>query len=82
MAFTLGDGAQMPQIGFGTFQIKDEDAEEPVTAALRIGYRHLDTAEMYNNSQAVGRALAASGVPREDVFITTKVCSTHSVAGT
>ena len=74
----LGDGTTIPQIGFGTFQIPDEEAEAPVLAALTTGYRHIDTAQMYNNQDAIGRAIAASGVPRGEIFITTKVSSSNT----
>lgn len=63
----------MPPIGFGTYRLRGEDCVEAVRAALDAGYRHLDTARMYGNEAAVGRALAASDVPREDVFVATKV---------
>jgi diketogulonate reductase-like aldo/keto reductase len=69
---TLTKGAQIPLLGFGTWQIKGEDAVRAVSAALAAGYRHLDTATVYGNEGEVGRALAESGVPREDVFLTTK----------
>jgi 2,5-diketo-D-gluconate reductase A len=69
---TLANGAQMPLIGFGTWQIKGQDAFRAVSVALEVGYRHVDTAAVYGNEGEVGRALAESGVPREDVFVTTK----------
>jgi 2,5-diketo-D-gluconate reductase A len=62
----------MPLLGFGTWQIKGADAVRATAAALEAGYRHLDTATVYGNEAEVGRALAASGVPRDDVFVTTK----------
>lgn len=71
--YALGDGSTMPCIGFGTYQIKDEDCQSPVEEALKLGYRHIDTAEIYKNESACGRALVASGVAREDVYITTKL---------
>ena len=71
-AVTLTNGARMPLLGFGTWQIKGKDAVRATTVALEAGYRHLDTATVYGNEREVGRALAESGVPREDVFITTK----------
>jgi diketogulonate reductase-like aldo/keto reductase len=70
---TLPAGARMPLLGFGTWQIKGEDAVAATTAALQAGYRHLDTATVYGNEGEVGRALAESGVPRDEVFGTTKV---------
>src|SRR5690242_2885435 len=69
---TLPGGSRIPLLGFGTWQIKGEDAVRAVSAALEAGYRHLDTATVYGNEGEVGRALADSGVPREDVFLTTK----------
>ncbi len=69
---TLSDGAGIPLLGFGTWQIKGEDAVRATSVALETGYRHLDTATVYGNEGEVGRALADSGVPREDVFLTTK----------
>src|SRR3954453_6927174 len=69
---TLSEGARMPLLGFGTWQITGEDAVRATSAALEIGYRHLDTATVYGNEREVGRALADSGVARTDVFVTTK----------
>ena len=71
-AATLPQGGQMPLIGFGTWQLKGQDAVRATSAALATGYRHLDTATVYGNEREVGRALAESGVPRDDVFVTTK----------
>jgi len=69
---TLTNGARMPLLGFGTWQIKGEDAVRATSAALETGYRHLDTATIYGNEGEVGRALAESGVRRDEVFLTTK----------
>jgi 2,5-diketo-D-gluconate reductase A len=69
---TLAEGGRMPLLGFGTWQIKGDDAVRATTTALEAGYRHLDTALVYGNEGEVGRALAESGVRREDVFLTTK----------
>jgi diketogulonate reductase-like aldo/keto reductase len=71
-AVLLTEGARMPLLGFGTWQIKGQDAVRATSAALETGYRHLDTATVYGNEREVGRALAESGVPRDDVFLTTK----------
>jgi diketogulonate reductase-like aldo/keto reductase len=68
----LAGGAAMPLIGFGTWQITGDDCYRAVRTALEVGYRHLDTATVYRNEAEVGRALRESGVPREDVFVTTK----------
>jgi 2,5-diketo-D-gluconate reductase A len=70
---TLNDGNQIPQLGFGVYQIKPRDTVEAVTAALKIGYRHIDTAEMYRNEREVGDAIADSGIDRGEVFITSKL---------
>ncbi|MBW8804642.1 MAG: aldo/keto reductase [Catenulisporales bacterium] len=70
---TLNNGVGIPQLGFGVWQIPDATAFEAVTTALEIGYRHVDTAALYYNETGVGRALRDSGVPREDVFLTTKL---------
>jgi diketogulonate reductase-like aldo/keto reductase len=71
-AAELPSGARMPLLGFGTWQIKGENAVRATAAALEAGYRHLDTAMMYGNEGEVGRALRESGVARQDVFVTTK----------
>ena len=71
-AVTLPSGAAMPLLGFGTWQIKGDEAVAATTAALQAGYRHLDTATAYGNEAEVGRALRESGVARDDVFVTTK----------
>ena len=71
-SIALNNGASMPLLGFGTWQIKGKDAVRATSAALEAGYRHLDTATMYGNEAEVGRALAESGVPRDEVFLTTK----------
>ena len=70
---TLNDGNTIPQLGFGVFQIPPKDTAEAVAVALAAGYRHIDTAEMYGNEQGVGEAVAASGLDRGDVFITSKL---------
>ncbi len=69
----LGGGVEMPLLGFGTWQIRGHAAYEAVRDALEAGYRHLDTATMYGNEAEVGRALKDSGVPRDEVFLTTKL---------
>ncbi len=62
----------IPALGFGTFRMTGRECAQAVDAALRIGYRHLDTAEIYDNEAAVGAGIATSGVAREEVFLTTK----------
>lgn len=69
----LPGGGAMPMLGFGTWQIKGQECYRAVFAALEAGYRHLDTAAMYENEAEVGQALADSGVPRDEVFLTTKL---------
>ena len=69
---TLSGGSTIPLLGFGTWQIRGDDAVRATSAALESGYRHLDTATIYGNEAEVGRALAESGVPRDEVFVTTK----------
>ncbi|OSC55886.1 oxidoreductase, partial [Streptomyces sp. BF-3] len=63
----------MPQLGFGVFQVPDDETTAAVSAALEAGYRSIDTAAIYGNEVGVGRALAASGIPREELFVTTKL---------
>jgi 2,5-diketo-D-gluconate reductase A len=70
---TLNNGQVIPQFGFGVFQIKPKDTAAAVSTALEAGYRHIDTAEMYGNEAEVGEAIAASGLDRADVFITSKL---------
>lgn len=70
---TLNNGLQMPQLGFGVWQVKDEAAEAAVAKALEVGYTSIDTAMIYQNERGVGRAIQQSSVPRERLFITTKV---------
>jgi 2,5-diketo-D-gluconate reductase A len=70
---TLNDGNTIPQLGFGVFLIEPNDTSEAVEEALRIGYRHIDTAQMYGNEKEVGEAIRASGLDRGDVFVTSKL---------
>lgn len=70
---TLNNGRQIPQLGFGVFQVPPEDVERVVSTALETGYRSIDTAAAYRNEEGVGRAIAASGLPRDQVFVTTKL---------
>ena len=71
--FTLNNGVTMPQLGFGTFKMNGEECAKSVAEAIRRGYRMIDTAEAYKNEEAVGAGIAESGVPREELFIVTKV---------
>ncbi|WP_435225786.1 aldo/keto reductase [Streptomyces sp. Tue6028] len=70
---TLNNGVEMPILGFGVFQIPAEETEQAVSDALAAGYRLLDTAASYGNEEAVGRAIKSSGIPREELFVTTKL---------
>src|SRR4051794_30231808 len=70
---TLNNGVDMPILGFGVYQIPPEDTERAVSEALDVGYRHLDTAAAYQNEEAVGRAIRSSGIPRDELFVTTKL---------
>ncbi|MET9045709.1 aldo/keto reductase [Streptomyces sp. NPDC004362] len=70
---TLNNGEKIPQLGFGVFQVPDEETTAAVASALEAGYRSIDTAAIYGNESGVGKALSVAGVPREDLFITTKL---------
>jgi 2,5-diketo-D-gluconate reductase A len=70
---TLNDGNTIPQLGFGVFQIESGDTTEAVSEALQVGYRHIDTAEMYGNEKEVGEAIRASGLDRGDIYVTSKL---------
>ncbi|WP_402373387.1 aldo/keto reductase [Isoptericola rhizosphaerae] len=69
----LNNGVQIPQLGFGVFKVPPEQTRDAVSTALEIGYRHIDTAQMYRNERGVGEALAASGLDRADYFVTSKL---------
>ena len=69
----LNNGVEMPTLGIGTFCLSPDEAEESVLTALRSGYRLIDTANAYMNERAVGRAIRRSGVPREEIFVTSKL---------
>ncbi|MEN3266495.1 aldo/keto reductase [Pseudonocardia sp.] len=70
---TLENGVEIPQLGLGVWQVDDEIVSDVVTAAFDSGYRHIDTAAIYGNEEGVGHAIAASGLPRDEVFLTTKL---------
>lgn len=70
---TLNNGVQMPQLGYGVYQVKNEECERCVLDAISVGYRAIDTAQSYGNEDAVGSAIAKCGVPRDQLFLTTKV---------
>ena len=67
------EGISLPRLGLGTFRMQGDTCRTAVESALALGYRHLDTAEMYGNEDAIGAAIAASGVARKDLHVTTKV---------
>ena len=69
----LNDQTSIPQLGFGVFQVPPQETAEAVAAAFEVGYRHIDTAEMYANEKGVGEAIAASGIPRDELYITSKL---------
>src|ERR1044071_1036061 len=75
--FVSANGARIPVVGLGTWELRGRTCARVVEQALRLGYRHIDTAEMYDNEREVGEGLRASGVKRDDVFITTKVWPSH-----
>lgn len=78
---TLNNGVTMPIIGFGVFQIPEDETQSAVEAALAAGYRHLDTAAAYGNEEAVGAAIAASRIARDELFVTTKLWIQHAPTG-
>jgi 2,5-diketo-D-gluconate reductase A len=73
MDVEIAPGVSMPLLGFGTWEMRGKEAQNAVASALEVGYRHLDTARIYRNETEVGRALAASGLSRQEVFVTTKM---------
>ena len=70
---TLNDQTKIPQLGFGVFQVPPDQTAKTVLNALEVGYRHIDTAQMYENEAGVGEAIASSGIPRDELYITTKL---------
>ncbi|WP_351222831.1 aldo/keto reductase [Streptomyces sp. NPDC002133] len=77
-SITLNNGVVMPQLGFGVWQVPDGEAAKAVGTALEAGYRSIDTAAAYDNEKGTGRGLAASGIPREELFVTTKLWNSAS----
>ncbi len=73
----LNDGTDIPQLGFGVFLVPPEETQRTVEQAFEVGYRHIDTAQMYGNEAEVGAAIAASGLAREDLYVTTKLNNGH-----
>lgn len=74
---TLSNGVKMPKLGYGVYQVTKDECERCVSDALKVGYRHIDTAQSYFNEEEVGNAIKKSGIPREELFITTKVWIEH-----
>ncbi|MGH3962308.1 MAG: aldo/keto reductase [Pseudonocardiaceae bacterium] len=74
---TLNNGVQIPQLGFGVFQVPPEETERVVSLALETGYRSIDTAAAYGNEEGVGRAITSAGLARAEVFVTTKLWNAH-----
>ena len=72
-SITLNNGVSIPQLGLGVFQVPPNEAQRVVETAIEAGYRHIDTAAAYNNEAGVGAAIKSSGLPREDLFVTTKL---------
>ncbi len=72
-AVTLNNGTQIPQLGFGTYQIEPSDTRQATLEALEVGYRHIDTAEMYGNEKEVGEAVRDSGIARDEIYVTSKL---------
>ena len=77
MYVTLSNGVRMPQLGYGVYQVTQDECERCVADALEVGYRHIDTAQSYFNEEQVGAAIAGSGIDRGDIFLTTKVWLEH-----
>jgi 2,5-diketo-D-gluconate reductase A len=73
----LNNGVEIPQLGFGVFKVPPEQTEDVTRTALEVGYRHVDTAQMYQNEKGVGEAVRDSGLAREDVFVTSKISNKH-----
>jgi len=79
-ALPLNSGSSIPQLGFGVFLVDPKDTQRVVEEALEVGFRHIDTATGYNNEREVGAAIRASGLPREEIFLTTKLRNDHHQA--
>ena len=73
----LNDGHAIPQLGFGVWQVPDDGAQAAVSEALKVGYRSIDTAKVYENETGTGKAIAESGIARDELFITTKIGRAH-----
>ena len=75
---TLNNGVKMPILGYGVYQTPPADTESCVSSAIKLGYRSIDTAQAYGNEEGVGNAIAGCGLPREELFITTKIWITNA----
>ena len=73
--YTLHNGVRIPKLGLGTWLIEKDRTEQAVRDAIRVGYRHFDSAQAYGSEAEVGRGILASGVPREDIFVTSKIAA-------
>jgi len=73
--YTLSNGVQIPKVGLGTWLIPDQEAAAAVKTAIQLGYRHIDSAQAYGNERGVGEGIRAAGIPREEIFLTTKVAA-------
>jgi len=82
LTLTLNTGDPIPQLGLGVFKVDDDICEQIVLDALEVGYRHIDTAMIYRNEAAVGRAITKSGIPRDELFVTTKLWNSDQGAET
>ncbi|MDE7256907.1 MAG: aldo/keto reductase, partial [Clostridia bacterium] len=74
---TLSNGVKMPVLGYGVYQVSKDECERCVLDALKVGYRHIDTAQSYFNEEEVGNAIVKSGIPRKEIFLTSKVWVEH-----
>ena len=74
---TLNNGVKIPQLGLGTWFIDDDKAADAVKAAVKLGYRHIDTAQAYGNERGIGEGIRTCGVPREELFVVSKVAAEH-----
>lgn len=73
----LNNGVEMPRFGLGTYNVSNDDCKQAVATALKNGYRHIDTAQAYNNERGVGEAVNESGIPREQIWVTSKLWPTE-----
>lgn len=76
-SYPLNNGVKIPKVGFGTWMLEDNAAVQAVKDALMIGYRHIDTAQAYENERGVGEAIRTSGIERSEIFLTSKVAAEH-----